>query len=672
MSKEQYFENKNNYIAFEDKAWVTDYCQKNWPEDVNHILRIADDAVEHTFLFDLRWDMERTYEPVHFDQEVDWYYMPGDDPEFIFQFNRHQFFICLGQAYAMTGDEKYAKTFAELLDSWIKNCPLTEETKQTTWRSIEAGIRAETWVKAMSYFKDSPSVDDGLVKAYMDCLTVHAEYLMTTYKHFQIKSNWGVIENRGLMEIALALPISDRTREYLDAALLRLGEEIEVQIADDGVHWEQSPMYHNEVFHCYLEVMRLARRYGIKLSKKRMEKVRQMAYANIAWKKPNHCQPMQGDSDETDIRDLLTQSAWLFADPVIKFCAYDKMDFDGAWDFLKEGIEGYGKLNAQEPDFLDRVMESTGNLFVRSSWEENADYFHFRCGFLGGGHGHSDKLHVDLVINGEDILMDTGRYHYVPGETRTWLKSALGHNVPLIDNQDYLKCRDAWGVDQMSAAYFGGYKKKAGYRYIQGSHGGYLNGSEGNVWITRKVVAIDTDLYLIADEFFSGEKHTYQQLFHFNNHGKVSRSGRTVRYSGGRTDGELTVLTEGCDMKLSDGWISRNYNQMETGRQLLTGKEADGFSSIITVVSGGEKSKYKSPELSLLPVFGADPSVPLDPSDAEAVSISWKGKNYVVILAHRDIGDSCDLLTAGGVKGLGTVIAFDTEKQKVGGTVLHW
>ena len=199
-----------------------------------------------------------------------------------------------------------------------------------------------------------------------------------------------------------------------------------------------------------------------------------------------------------------------------------------------------------------------------------------------------------------------------------------------------------------------------------------MNGEEGNVWITRKVLAIDTDLYLIADEFFSREKHTYQQLYHFNNQGKVTRSGCTVRYSGIGTDGELTVLTQGCGMKLSDGRISRNYNQMETGKQLLAGKEADGFSSIITVVSGGEKKNYKSPELSLLPVFGADPSVPLDPSDAEAVSIGWKGKNYVVILAHRDIGDSTDLLSAGGVKGLGTVIVFDTEKLKVGGTVLHW
>ncbi len=672
MSKEQYFENRNNYITREDKAWVADYCRRNWPEEVSHILRIADDAAEHTFLFDLRWDMERTYEPVHFDGEVVWNYMPGDDPEFIFQFNRHQFFQCLGQAYAITGDEKYAEAFAELLESWIKNNPLTEETRNTTWRSIEAGIRAETWVKAMGYFKDSPSVDDGLLKAYMDCLTVHAEYLMTTYKHFQIKSNWGVIENRGLMEIALALPAGERTREYLDTALTRLNEEINVQLPDDGVHWEQSPMYHNEVFHCYLEVMRLARRYGIELPEKMRQKVRQMAYGNIAWKKPNHCQPMQGDSDETDLRDLLAQSAWLFSDPVLKFCGYGRMDYDGAWDFLKEGIEGYEELKAEEPDFLDKVMENSGNLYIRSGWDENADYFHFRCGFLGGGHGHSDKLHVDLVINGEDILMDTGRYHYVPGEKRTWFKSALGHNVPLVDGRDYLKCRDAWGVDGMSPAYFGGCTKKGKYRYVQGSHGGYLNGREGNVWITRKVLAIDTDLYVIVDEFFSGEKHAYQQLFHFNNRGEVSCSGSTVRYCGSRADGELTVLTEGCGLKLTHGWLSRNYNQMETGKQLLAEKEAEGFSSIITVVSGGEKGKYKAPELSLLPVSGENPAAPLDPSDAEALSISWKGKKYVAVFAHRDIGDACDLLVTGGVKGLGTVLVFDTEKEKVGGTVLRW
>ncbi|MFR3753079.1 MAG: heparinase II/III family protein [Enterocloster sp.] len=39
--------------------------------------------------------------------------MPEGDPEFIYQFNRHRYWICLGQAYALTGDGKYAECFVE-------------------------------------------------------------------------------------------------------------------------------------------------------------------------------------------------------------------------------------------------------------------------------------------------------------------------------------------------------------------------------------------------------------------------------------------------------------------------------------------------------------------------------------------------------------------------------
>lgn len=38
-----------------------------------------------------------------------------------------------------------------------------------------------------------------------------------------------------------------------------------MQIMPDGVHWEQSPMYHNEVLHCLLDVILLAKRNDIAL-----------------------------------------------------------------------------------------------------------------------------------------------------------------------------------------------------------------------------------------------------------------------------------------------------------------------------------------------------------------------------------------------------------------------
>ena len=45
---------------------------------------------------------------------------------------------------------------------------------------------------------------------------------------------------------------------------------------------------------------------------------------------------------------------------------------------------------------------------------------------MGAGHGHSDKLHIDLVVNGEDVLMDGGRYTYVSGSKRFFLQGSVG------------------------------------------------------------------------------------------------------------------------------------------------------------------------------------------------------------------------------------------------------
>lgn len=44
------------------------------------------------------------------------------------------------------------------------------------------------------------------------------------------------------------------------------------------------------------------------------------------------------------------------------------------------------------------------------------------------------------------------------------------------------------------------------------------------VYVNRKVVYIKPDLYVLADEMYTGDRHTYQQYFHFNNHGTVTQN----------------------------------------------------------------------------------------------------------------------------------------------------
>ncbi len=97
--------------------------------------------------------MERTYEPVILTKKLYGIISREMTQNLSFSLIVTGFFICLGQAYAMTGDENYAKAFVSQMTDWTEKQPLTPESRSTTWRTIEAGLRGEYWCKAITYFK---------------------------------------------------------------------------------------------------------------------------------------------------------------------------------------------------------------------------------------------------------------------------------------------------------------------------------------------------------------------------------------------------------------------------------------------------------------------------------------------------------------------------------------
>lgn len=648
------------------KQETINYIKENWEKQRKHVLRIAEDAIEQKFLFDLPWDMERTYETVKFEKEIDWEYQPGNDPEFVFQFNRHMFFLCLGKAYQMTGEEKYVSKFAELFHDWTKKNPVPEEKKTTCWRTIEAGIRGEIWTKAMGLMEKSSVITEEFRMLFQKALQLHGEYLANSDTIFQKKSNWGVLESSGLLAIACYLPKERKTEEWKGLAINRLSIQSEIQIMGDGMQWEQSPMYHNEVYHCYLEVVRLAKLHNLILPEVILENTKKMAYANLAWKKPNHCQIAMGDSDETDVRDLITHGAYLFQDPVLKFGGYERLDFDGIWDFGEEAILEYENLEKQSPDFKNIWMQESGNYYLRSGWEEEADFFHFRCGSLGGGHGHSDKLHIDIVWNGEDILLDSGRYTYVSGEERTLLKSAFAHNVPIVDRKDYLVIKDAWGVENTTPPMNSIAKEMGRYTYFQGGHAGYVM-SDG-VFVNRKIVAIGTDIFVIMDEFFAGGEHEAAQYFHFNNQGilQVDENKRLIQYSGEKAKGTLFVLTEDAAIEKAKTLISRNYNQKENAEMIKIVNKKNGFQTLFSVIA---KDGWEAQSVLVQNYITGGT---FDAAIAEGVKIQKGDIEYYLFFHHSDIANPSEIIGTDELYGIGRIQAYRVQKEEKERTVLEW
>lgn len=673
MKIQEFFDRPDSCYFVPNAAAAASYCKEHWPQEAEHILRIADEVCGNYFLFDLNWDMERTYDPVVFEGEIDWSIMPKGDPEFVWQFNRHRFFICLGQAYLLTGDEKYVKGFLRLAEDWMSRVPLNEKTQQGPWRMLETGLRGETWTKAIRYFKDSELITEEFLDRFTACLAAHAERLVEMGGDARLQSNWCVLENSGLFEIALGLPRNERTQEWIRIALDRLDRSSQIQVYEDGSQWEQSPMYHNEVYHCLCCCIYLARANGIPLPAGMEERVHRMARADMLWMKPDRHQFTHGDSDDTDLTDVLAMGAYLFADPELKYISSPYMDFESAWDFGPEAWKEYEAMEAAEPQLRSAVMEDSGNYYLRESWEKDANLLHFACGAMSTGHCHGDKLHVSLVLNGEDVLVDGGRATYMDVPLRFELKDNTGHNTTTVDGKSFTTFDSSWYTSGLSLPVNRCFRKGGIAEYVQGGHLGYIR--EG-IFVNRRVIWIRPDIYVINDEFYAEGSHTFRQFFHFAAGSRVEADGDRAVFEGRKTKAFLSFLTPGCVLETAEGVCSGHYNQSESNPLLRAVLEKEGFASMITVINGGAAAEAQPARAELLEVFHHTEDRAVTDREAQAVQISLGDRSYVVIICHDEVFHSSDAVIAGNCMATGNVSVFDTTGRKegerlYGGEVLH-
>jgi len=171
MTKTIFYQQADRRLFFDDPFVIAKHALARFPEECENIIRAADDVVSRRFRFNMRWDLERSEEYIIFDDEIDWLYQPGGDPEWVYAFNRMTFWICLGQAYALTRDEKYAHAFTGQLRHWVKTVP---QTCEKAWRSIEVGMRLENWLKAIYYFEASPAINDEIIGLFCESASEHA------------------------------------------------------------------------------------------------------------------------------------------------------------------------------------------------------------------------------------------------------------------------------------------------------------------------------------------------------------------------------------------------------------------------------------------------------------------------------------------------------------------
>lgn len=660
----KYFSKRKSIKGFiENENEVVKYAKEHNKDDIDRIINIAEEVSRGEFRFTLPWEMERCYDTVKFEKEINWEVTPYDDNEWTFMLNRHRFFTSLTEAYLYTGNKKYLNDVRYLINHWIDNNYNIGDLNNTTWRTIESGIRLKNWVKALEVLFNNDEIDEDLICKALESINNHLIYLHENNKPERVLSNWVILEQQGVFIAQSFFPELKISKLYEKECIETLEDAINLQVVEDGLHWEQSFQYHNEILKCFLEIIVIAERNSINIPTSVMKKVKDMLYATLYTMKPNHCQSNYGDSDEEDLRDLMNLGAIIFDDPVLRNYGNEKIDLNTLLTYGYKGIEKFNLLESHELKKASKAFEDTGLYFMRTGFNKEDSYTMFKCGFLGSGHGHSDTLHIEITCKGEDVLIDSGRYTYSPNKKeRLQLKSPRSHNTNIINDSDFTVCTSSWSNSAVATPLKGLYKLGDNYDFVEGGHLGYINSSSKAV-VNRKVIFIKPNLWIVSDEFFTNEENKYSEFYNFNKEDIEKVTNNKIKYSGDKINFYVENLNDYGDFEVEDSFVSKNYNEGYKSRRAVFNINNKGNTFINTVMYGIDKNDNQKVSIDYVNVFDWQ-GKKISKDIAEAIEVEINSIRYIVLIVHREDPEGRKLYMINGYRVYGRVAVIKEDNNK--------
>ena len=623
---------RNLYIRDGKIADMLSGIRKGCADDLERIMAWADETASGMITHRAHYEMEKCRVPVPFSDSI-WNEVPKEignrDPEWLYALNRHSILLNLAKAFAFTGEIRYRNTFINLLDSYLSNTAYSEKFLNTSWRSLETGIRPENWIRSIELFSacDAPLPED-LISRMEESLREHIRQLKETHRAFHRLSNWGVIQDHGLFIAGAAL----NDDEAVTIALSRLEEEAVNETLEDGEHWEQSPLYHLEVLHSFLDTILVARRLGITVPEIIVSRSEMLSRALYEMTLEGGSIIPTGDSDEINADDLIYLAAHLFGLPF----RTEKRE-ENWWD-LGEKEAPAGTMRRESI-----LHGASGNVFLRG----DVLTVHMISGLMGSGHGHISPLHVDIAIGGKVMITDAGRYTYTETEERKRLKDALSHNIFTIDEGFPEEAIGSWGYDRICDKEITKAVFRNGYDAAEGIYYGYLS---SGIITRRKTVRIKDDLVVVIDEIIGDETAEHDYTAHWHLHPEAVISGDMVSIGGE----SLGISSTAGSPEIRDYRYSREYNELESAKELVFSARVRGMGSVVTVFSRGEEARIRKLETRLL-----DAGRILKDTEAVALSIEKGGREWIVLSRSHEITAQVDIMKAGFMEGYGRLLIME-------------
>jgi len=352
---------------------------------------------------DIDWHRDyktgKRWEPAYFhDIEYNNLHLPSD-VKMPWEISRLQWLIPAGQAYLLSGDERYAAMARDVLADWMRQ---NHYAWSVNWScTMEVALRIVTFTWLFHIFAASSSWSDAAFREqFLRCVFLHGKFTARHLEKSDVNGNHYTADAAGLVCAGLFFGAGAAPVRWATLGWDILLTEMPRQISPDGVDFEGSIPYHRLVLELFLLPALYRRAAGLEVPREYLERLAAMCRFTETYLQPDGMAPVFGDADDAralpfgaqcvnDHRYLLAFGAIALNDESLADSFSGPLD-EVFWMFGPAECERLADRKRGGPAAASRAFRDGGFYIMRNG----RDHVCIDCGPIGtaGRGGRAQRL----------------------------------------------------------------------------------------------------------------------------------------------------------------------------------------------------------------------------------------------------------------------------------------
>jgi len=474
------------------------------------------------------------------------------DSKVLWELNRHQFLITLGQAYRLTGDARYADRVWDLVRSWIDQNPVGVGINWAS--SLELSLRAIAWCWAWHLADGATFLDPLTRRRFITVLEFHGRQIERYLSYYFSPNTHLTGEALGLCYLATSWPGLRRSAQWWEQGAQILHDEARRQFFADGLHFERSACYHLYSLEFYLHYRLLCETRGVPLGEETLTGLEAMAEAAQVLERPDGLLPALGDDDGGKLMFLGAEASM---DPAVALATASILFNRASW--WPEGaaragavwlvgptrFAGAPKRQREARTNTARALHVFPSAGVAVSRSGQGDRLYVSAGVqapppLCLGHVHDDALALEIWCEGRPVLLDPGTFTYTgDAAQRNRYRSAAAHTGATVDGFPATPTSDPFRWDGLRGGRLVRAAGDADCHVLELER--RIEVGARSVMHHRRIVALPDTGWLIWDRFRGNGTHDVR--IHFQLAPEMDDPHAPARLSWGTATPPLMVVT---------------------------------------------------------------------------------------------------------------------------------